>query len=167
MVKQIKEYWASLETRERTVLLWGTVVVAFILFYALLWQPWQNALNFMENSVQSMRENSVWMQQRAQDMKFGNSAVSRQPRRGAEQSLLSVIEQTANQADVNGAIQQIVPNQENGEVRVVLEDVDFNQWVRWIDNLYKNYSVNITQINAEKDDEKPNLAEIRLTFIRN
>jgi len=167
MEKQIKEYWASLETRERAVLGWGALIVALILFYALLWQPWQKSLNFMESSVQSMRENSVWMQQRAQEMKLGNSATSAQPRKGAEQSLLSVIEQTANQARVSGAIQQIVPNQENGEVRVVLEGVDFNQWVRWIDNLYKNYSVNITQINAEKDDEKPNLAEIRLTFIRN
>ena len=67
---------------------------------------------------------------------------------------------------MRGAIQQMVPNQETGDVRVVLEGVDFNQWVRWIDDLYKNYGVDVTQINAEKDDEKPNLAEIRMTFFR-
>ncbi len=167
MDKQIKAYWTSLEPRERAVLGWGSVLVVLILFYALLWQPWQKSLSFMEGSVRDLRTNSVWMEQRAEEMQRGGTSGSRAPKQGAGQSLMAVVEQTANQARVRGAIQQIVPNQSNGEVRVVLEGVNFNQWVTWIDNLHKNYGVDITQINAEKDDEKPNIAEIRLTFVRN
>ncbi len=114
-----------------------------------------------------MRVNSVWMEQRVADMAKGGSTESRKRAvRGAGQSLLSVVEQTANQAGLRSAIQQMVPNQDNGNVRVVLESADFNKWVQWIDNLYKNYGVDISQINAEKEDEKPNLVEIRVTFIR-
>lgn len=148
------------------VLSYGAIIVAAILFYALIWQPWQASLSFMKESVSSMRTNAVWMEQRAADMTQGGSAATNKPSRGADQSLLAVVEQTANQAGVRKAIQQIVPNQQNGDVRVVLESADFNKWVQWIDNLYKNYGVDISQINAEKDDEKPNLAEIRVTFFR-
>lgn len=168
MDKQIKAYWSSLEPRERMVLAWGAVIVAVILMYTLVWQPWRHALSFMEASVRDMRVNAVWMEQRAQDMQRtgGPRTAQSKPRRGAGQSLTAVVEQTANQARVRDAIQQIVPNQTTGEVRVVLEGVGFNQWVQWIDNLYKNYGVDISQINAEKDDEKPNIAEIRMTFVR-
>lgn len=167
MSNQIKTYWASLEPRERMVLGYGSVAVVLILFYALIWQPWQASLAFMDKSVTSMRVDAVWMEQRAAQMaQGGGSSKGNQPRLGAGQSLLSVVEKTAKEATVRGAIQQIVPNQANGDVRVVLESVDFNQWVKWVDNLYKNYGVDISQINAEKDDEKPNLAEIRVTFFR-
>ncbi len=166
MNQAIKEYWLSLEPRERMVLTWGAIIVSFILLYALLWQPLQKALGFMEVSVRDLRSNHVWMEQRLEDIQKSGAKSSQKALRGADQSLLAVVEKTANQSKVRGAIQQMVPNQETGDVRVVLEGVDFNQWVRWIDDLYKNYGVDVTQINAEKDDEKPNLAEIRMTFFR-
>ena len=166
MNQAIKEYWLSLEPRERMVLTWGAIIVSFILLYALLWQPLQKALGFMEVSVRDLRTNHVWMEQRLEDMQKSGANRSQKALRGTDQSLMAVVEKTANQSRVRGAIQQMVPNQETGDVRVVLEGVDFNQWVRWIDDLYKNYGVDVTQINAEKDDEKPNLAEIRMTFIR-
>lgn len=166
MTQQIKHYWASLEPRERAVLGYGSIIVAIILLYALIWQPWQNSLSFMEASVSNMRTDAIWMEQRAEDMTQGVVGSRKKAAQGAEQSLLSVVEQTANQVGLRSAIQQMVPNQENGDVRVVLESADFNKWVQWVDNLYKNYGVDISQINAEKEDEKPNLAEIRVTFYR-
>ncbi len=166
MSNQIKTYWTSLEPRERAILGFGVAFVFIAVFYTFVWKPWQNSLDKMEVSVREMRSNSVWVEQRAADMKGGAASHSNRPKRGADQSLTSVVEQTANQARVKSAIQQIVPNRETGEVQVVLEGVDFNQWVRWVDNLYQNYGVDINQINAEKDDEKPNIAEIRLTFYR-
>ncbi len=162
----LKNYWSSLESRERLVLSWGALIVAAILIYVLIWQPWRHALSFMELSVKQMRADSVWMTQQAQAMKNGGVGASEQKYKGAEQSLVSLIQQTAKQAKVDKVIQQIVPNQQNGEVRVVLEGVAFNQWVKWVDQLYKIYGVDIQQINAEKDDEKPNIAEIRVVFAR-
>lgn len=166
MSNSIKVYWNSLEARERLVLSWGALIVGCIFFYALLWQPWQQSLSFMEQSVSSMRVNAQWMEQRVQDMKGGIESTSSTPKRGADQSLTSLIERTATQAKVADAIQQIVPDPVTGQVRVVLEGADFNQWVLWVDNLYKNYGVDISQLNVEKEDEKPNLAEIRLSFSR-
>ena len=166
MTSPLKNYWKSLEARERLVLTWGFVSVLIILFFSQLWLPLQNSLRFMEGSVRSMRVDTVWMEQMSKEYVRGSAATNAPKKRGENQSLMSVVEQTANRAGVRDAIQQIVPEQATGEVRVVLEGVKFNQWVLWIDNLYKNYGVDITQLNAEKEDEKPNIAEVRLSFKR-
>ena len=166
MINLVKNYWQSLEPRERLVLLAGAIFLVVILFYSQLWRPLQKSLDFMENSVRNMRVNAVWVEQRSQELKRGGQISATGPKRGSDQSLMAIVEQTASQAGVQDAIQQIVPDQTTGEVRVLLEGVQFNQWVLWVDNLYKNYGVDITQLNAEKDDDKPNIAEIRLSFIR-
>jgi len=79
--------------------------------------------------------------------------------------VLSVIQTTAKKGSVDKAIKQMVPNNES-EVRVVLEDVDFNKWLRWVDELSLTYGVNVLQVKADRVEKKPNLAEVRLTFTR-
>lgn len=166
MSNVFKEYWQGLQPRERLILGLGGVLVFLIFFYALIWQPWHKAISFMETSVQPMRENLVWMRQQADLINSGGGLASERKYKGSKKSLLSVIEQTAKQTQVRSFIQQMVPAQDKKEVRVILEEANFNQWVRWVDVLFKQYGVNIKQVSAESDGEEPNIAEIRVTFIR-
>jgi hypothetical protein len=48
----------------------------------------------------------------------------------------------------------------------VLQDADFNKWLLWVDTLYKKKGIDIRQVTAERDDDRPNIAEIRVTFFR-
>ena len=162
----LKKYWAGLQPRERLILGGGGVIVALILFYALIWQPWHKSISNMEAALPPMRSNLVWMRQQAEMLASDGGQGANQSYAGADQSLLSVVEQSASKARVNGAIQQLVPSQNGNEVRVVLDGVNFNQWVRWVDDLFKRYGVNIKQVTAERDEDKPNVAEVRVTFIR-
>lgn len=166
MKETIINYWKGLQPRERVILSWGSLLVALILFYALIWQPWHKAISHMESSLPALRENLVWMRQQAEVLQNGGASNSGAQVRGREQSLLSVIEQTAKANAVRGAIQQMVPGQSDREVRVVLEGVNFNQWVKWVDVLFRQYGVNVTQVTAEREDDEPNTAEIRMTFER-
>lgn len=162
----IKNYWAQLEAREKLVLGWGGLLVFLILFYALLLQPLYKAIAYMEGSIQLQRENLVWIRQQSELIKNGGvtKAVAV---RGAGQSLMSVVEQTAKSTQVRDAIQQMVPGQNESEVRVVLEGANFNRWVTWIDVLFQQYGVTVEQVSAEREEDKPNVAEIRVTFQRN
>ena len=158
-------YWQQLASRERSVLAWGGVLVSFILFYTFIWQPWHAALSKMEEDIQAQRQNLVWMQQQAEILRGGGQPVENVAKASGE-SLLSVVEKTAKANKIGKSIQQMVPSTNNSEVRVVLEEADFNQWLRWIDQLFKKHDVNIKQLSAERDDSAPNLAEIRITFER-
>lgn len=165
-MEEIKKYWAGLQPRERIILTFGSLIVSIILLYALLFQPWYKALNHMETALPDLRTNLVWMRQQSQALKDGSVKQKAPKLQGRGQSLLSVVEQTAKRAQVSQAIQQMTPAQNNTEVRVVLDEVNFNQWLRWVDELYKRYGVDIKQVTAERDDDRPNIAEVRVTFIR-
>jgi len=166
MANAIKQYWLNLENRERMILAWGAVLVFMILFYALIWQPWHKAISEMEKSIQPLRSSLVWMKQQAELVRSGDGASTLSNFKGADQSLLAVIEKTAKTAKVKKAIQQMVPGKNRNEVRVVLEEANFNLWVQWVDVLFKQYNVQIKQVTAERDDDAPNIAEIRMTLER-
>ncbi len=165
-MNSLKKYWADLQPRERLILSWGGVIVAAIMLYAFFFQPLYRSLSAMESSLPELRSNLVWMRQTDQLLENGGLAGARQVVDGASESLLSVIESTARRAKIRKSIQQMVPVKGNAEVRVILEDADFNEWLRWVDILYKQNAVDIRQVTAERDDDKQNIAEIRVTFIR-
>lgn len=165
MSDAIKNYWEQLEPRERLVLSWGSVVVALIIFYSFLWQPWHKAIDEMEESIQTMRADLVWVRQHADILANGGKGLE-QKFQGSEQSLLSVIESTAKKGNVRKAIQQMVPSKDSGQVRVVLEDANFNHWVKWIDLLVNKYGVNVLDASVERNDDKANVVEVRMTFVR-
>lgn len=166
-MNELKKYWLGLQSRERIILGWGGLVVALILLYALLFQPWHKALNHMESALPGLRTNLTWMRQQSDAIQASGGAVRSAALKGADQSLLSLVEQTARKARLKQAIQQMTPASGGSEVRVVLEEANFNQWLRWIDDLYKQYGVDIKQVSAERDEDRPNIAEIRVTFLRN
>ena len=165
-MEDIKKYWADLQPRERLFLTLGGLVVTIVMLVTFLFKPWYKALNHMEMALPGLRANIVWMRQQAEALHNGSVKQARTPSLGRNQSLLSVLEQTSKKAQVSKAIQQMTPAQNNADVRVVLESVNFNQWLRWIDDLYKRYGVDIKQVTAERDDDEPNIAEIRVTFFR-
>ena len=163
--------WRQLQPRDRMILLWGGVIVLLILFYALIWHPWHRAISNMEESLEGQRSSLVWMREQSALLgDGGRSARSAKTYKGANQSLLAVVEQSGRAQKMNEFIQQLAPvaGSQGGKerVNVVLEEADFNKWVLWIESLYKEYGVNIVDLNAENDNGKPNVVELRITFER-
>lgn len=170
MKEALLNQWRQLEPRERTILAWGTLIVAVILFYALVWQPWHNAIAQMEEALQERRTSLVWMQEQSKLVQNGSLGQSIQVFEGVNQSLLSVVEQSARANEVTQFIQQMTPSSSaqggNEQVDVVLDEANFSQWVRWVDSLYRDYGVNIKQLTADNDSGEPNIVELRVTFER-
>ena len=171
MFESFKKHWQSLQSREQKILLYGGLCIAAILVYSLLWQPWRTALSALEANVQGERQSLTWLQQHAELIKKGGAIDAPAPTKGADQSLLSVLEQTARALKVRQSIKQLTPGEslatgQSETVQVVLEQADFNGWVRWIDILFNQYGVEIEQFSADREKGKPNVAEIRVVFSR-
>lgn len=163
----IKKWWGQLQARERQVLSLGSILVTAILLYMFILEPWQAALKHMSRVLPIKRTELAWMRQQAEVMMPVNASINRNPRFiGQNQSLMSVLQKTANQQGLQKSIKQITPRPENDSVSVLMEEVSFNGWARWVTDLEKRYGVNIVQLSAERDDEKPDIAEIRVRFQR-
>ena len=166
LISSIKKQWYALQARERLVLGLGALIVAAILFYALILKPWHRTSTNMTATLPVMRENLVWMRTQGEALSNGGIDLASTQFKGSGDSLLSIIEQTANRTGVQASIQQLVPENQGREVRVVMGDAEFNKWLAWIDVLYKEYGVDIEQVATEREDERPNVVDIRATFIR-
>lgn len=166
MKESVLKWWNGMQQRERWVLIVGALVVSLLIFYQLIWFPWHRAIGNMQQSLVAQRKTLVWMQQQADLLEKSGGAVPAAQLKGGDQSLMSVIDQTAKASRVRDAIQQLTPRQNNTQVSVVLESVSFNNWVKWVGVLESQYGVTILQLSAERENEKPDLAEIRVTFSR-
>ena len=166
MQKYLEKYWSGLVPRERQTLGLGAAVVGLLLFYQFLWAPWHSAIEYMQTALIDHRKNLVWIQQQSELLADNGVIVTEGNVRGAEDSLMSVIEKSAGATGVRDAIQQLMPRQNNSQVSVVLQGVSFNKWVQWVDSLQSAYGVSVSELSAERDEKKPDIADIRVTFER-
>jgi type II secretory pathway component PulM len=166
MKNWIADYWRGLQSREKLILSFGLVFVCVVFFYQFIWAPWHNAINYMEEALINHRKNLVWMRQQSTMLDESGGKITVERVRGAEESLMSVIEKTAGATGVREAIQQLSPRENNSQVSVVLEGVSFNNWLRWVDSLQSTYGVSVYELSAERESGKADIAEIRVTFER-
>ena len=145
----MKNWWNSVSEREHWLVGGGTVLAAMLLIYALLWQPFHKQLQGLRQAVAAQRQELAWMRQAAVEVKRLSAAESSpMPRRGEQQSLLTLVDQTARTAGLGAAIKRIEP-QGNDKLRVQFEQVSFDQLIRWLGSMEQEYRV--TLVNATVD----------------
>jgi len=120
----------------------------------------------MKESVQDMRRDLVWVRQHGEILSNGGQNSSEKIYQGRNQSLLSIIESSAKKQKIRNTIQQMVPSNNDSLVRVVLEDVSFNSWLKWIEKLNSSFGINVIDVDVERSSDKPDIVEIRMTFER-
>ena len=158
--KQLLESkWQELEQRERVMLSVGGVLVILILFYSFVWSPMRQSIYNYHALLPNKRADLMWMQSQADNYK-----KTKQTSRTSNKPLLTIIEETAQQAGLREQIQQMSPGDNNNEVRVWLSETSFDEWVKWIDSLSRQHGVSINTANIQKDEEK--LVDIRVSFGR-
>jgi general secretion pathway protein M len=143
----MKQYWANLQPRERHTLLGGGIVLALVLIYALVVDPFQQALAGLQQSVASQEETLAWMRQASAEIKRLRAAAPG-ARSVSGQSLMSLIDASARSTGLSGAIKQIRP--EGQGVKVRLEEVAFDDMLRWLDQLQRNHGVGLGSLVMER-----------------
>lgn len=143
----MKHYWANLQPRERHTLLGGGVALALILVYALVIDPFQQELLRLQQSVDSQEEALAWMRQASTEVKRlrGSSPAAG---RVSGQSLMSLVDSSARSAGLSGTIKQIKP--EGHAVKVRLEEVGFDDMLRWLEQLSARQGVSVSGLVMER-----------------
>ncbi len=149
----MKNWWNSLGERKRWLVGSGAVLTAVFLIYALLWQPFHNQRQHLRQAVAAQRQELAWMRQAAVEVKrLGNAESSSTPRRGEQQSLLTLVDQTARTAGLGTAMKRIEP-QGNDKLRVQFEQVNFDQLIRWLGSMEQEYRVTLVNATVDRQPE--------------
>lgn len=136
----MKDWFESLEKRERIVVLVGAGVVAIALIYSFLWQPLSVGHAAAAENV------ATWQRSLAAIRPLENlqpaSSGNRSPASG-RQAPLVVVDQTLRARGLDRALKRSQPTTSNG-IRVEFENVAFDDVVVWLGELSTQHSMHVT-----------------------
>ncbi len=143
----MKAYWDALEGRDRQLLvvLLATVLVAA--FYWLIWQPLQDDLVNTERKIKA-QENTL-----AQVKVIGQKIVDLQGGTVTKKisgDLNHQINSSAQQGKI--AISRLQAKDQT--VQVWIDEVNFNQFLSWLETLSKRYGIEVLNIDISATDKK-------------
>ena len=149
----MKSWWNSLNERERWLVAGSAVLVPLFLSYTLIWQPFHNRLQNLRQTVALQRQELAWMRQAAVEIKqLGGTTSSSRPRRQGQQSLLTLVDQSARTAGLGTALKRIEPQGED-KLRVQFEQVGFDQLIHWLGSLEQDYGVTLVNATVDRQTE--------------
>ncbi len=160
----MKDWWMSLEERERLLVAGAGVVLGIALFYLLAWEPLFKTRAELQQAVHAQRNTLQWMQEAAREVRTLQAGGGAGALQGRNRSLLSVLDQTATQAGIRDQIERMEPEGRNG-VKLWLDQVPFDTLMRWLDRLERHYGVHVRRATFTATDVS-GFVDARLTLER-
>ena len=146
---ELKQRIQSLSERERMVLSWGLVCALVIVAYTFVWQPWQEELDRLRGRIPIKQETLMWMQEQARTIEPLVAQIDAR-QQSSDQPLLTIIERSARQSNIDNKIRRMSPDEE-GRVNIWLTDVDFDRWIVWLERLRRiGIEVNTASVNRSR-----------------
>jgi type II secretory pathway component PulM len=139
-VESLRNWFLSLQQRERLIIVAGTLLVLIAAIYILGFAPLSKAVNERRARVMQKQDDLAWMQSVVSQVSVAN--LSR-PQANADESLVVTIANTAAQSNISSALTGQSPSGAN-EVRVRFEGVDFDAMVLWLGRLQQLAGIHVS-----------------------
>ncbi|MGV6858510.1 MAG: type II secretion system protein GspM [bacterium] len=159
----IKDWFGSLQARERYLLVGGSLVLLLLALYILFWEPLGNQVDKLRKQDAAMASQLNWMHSAQAEIRNlkGNT---RTPSIDLRTSLISAVERTANARGIRGQVKRMEP-QGRGKISVEFTGVGFDQLTQWLGQLESGYGAKTTQFHSTQSD-KPGRVDARVILTR-
>ena len=145
MFEQIKEWWDNISEREQQLTFISLVVVFIAIIYFLIWQPIATNLAESQQKLQSSQQTLHWVESNAN--KLVAAGVGSNKTTARKQNLSQLISSTAKR---NKIVISRIQNR-NGSVDIWINQVEFNQFLKWITALQNQYQVQVNSADLNQD----------------
>ena len=136
----MRDWFESLESRERVLVAIGALFVLGAVFYVAVWQPLDTGQKTLAANVDSW-ERSLAELRPLKSMQPVNGAAPT-PTSGRMQTPVVIVDQTLRARGLDRALQRSQPTTSDG-IRVEFEDVSFDDLVLWLGDLSNQYSMQV------------------------
>ena len=137
----MKEWFESLETRERLFVSVGAVVVLLMLIYGLGWAPMNRNYQMLRADVENW-ERSLANLRELQVVANSGGQPRPAPTLGNQQAPIIIVDQTLRSRGLDGYRRRSQPTTRNG-IRVEFENVAFDELVLWLGDLSDQYGMHV------------------------
>jgi len=135
----VKDWFDSLETRERLFVSIGALVVAFALIYSLVWAPLNEKHAMLKNDVENWQRSLAELRPLLSAPSTGNRSGTNP---GSQQSPIIIVDQTLRNRGLERYRRRSQPTANNG-IRVEFENVAFDELVLWLGDLSEQYAMHV------------------------
>ncbi len=142
-MENYKQKWQQLNAREQSLLIVMSVVIGIFLFYSLIWQPLNDNLAKAAKKLEKQQALLVWVQEKTQQYQQANPTIKH---RGG--SLTGIVNRTARSKNIN--VTRMQP--QGDDLQVWIDEVPFEQLLKWLEQLAMNEGVLIKAIDITKAD---------------
>ena len=159
----MKEWWSGLAPREQRMVLFGGIALVIMALYFGIWEPVQTQKENLEKAIAEQRAVRDWIQQAAIEVNAlrGRSGSGSRAASGGR-SLLAVVDQTAKQGKLGPALRRVEPEGASA-VRVWLDQASFDDTMRWLTGLQRDYGIFVSTITVDRQDA-PGMVNVRLSL---
>ncbi len=152
LMTPINQWLDTLEQRERYIVLAGTICLAIILFYLIIWEPITSRHEQQQLNYNSQRQLYNWMKNASLEIRSLNSTSGSNTSRFRNQSIASLADRSAITSGVKPFIEKI--DQSKKGVKIKLKSANFDSIISWLTDLENKYAIIISKIKVEEAKEK-------------
>ncbi|OGT42634.1 MAG: hypothetical protein A3F42_07025 [Gammaproteobacteria bacterium RIFCSPHIGHO2_12_FULL_37_34] len=142
---KIKEWWLTLALRERKIITIGSCVAMILIVYAGIWSPWLNHIAFMRERVKTNQQVLSWMQSADQEIQKINKQTDHKII--SPIILLTLLQKQMSQFGLEKNLTQL-KQATNETIDMHFQKVEFDQLIRLLLFVTKQYAVSISQVTA-------------------
>lgn len=162
-MQALRQWFDSLEAREKRVLLGGAGVLLLILVHVLAIRPYLDAKADLTRRIEQLESEVPWMRQAAGRLESLRAGGGDGPG-PLKQSLFAVVDNTAKSQNLGGAMRRMTPEGDNS-VSARLEKARFDDVLRWLGTLRRQYGVRVTQVSVARADD-PGMVNVSVTLAK-
>ena len=138
----MRDWFESLEQRERLFIGGGAIIVVVALFFALIWMPLDKSHKELSASVATW-ERTLAELRPLKGMQIPAAGSTRAVPNNAGQTPVVIVDQTLRARGLDRSLQRSQPTTSNG-IRVEFENVAFDDLVLWLGDLSAQYAMDVT-----------------------
>lgn len=149
----MKDWWDTLQIRERYMVLAAAVLVALTIIYLAIWSPIANSRDNKLKRVEAKQDTVIWMAQKKQEVEslkrinpnmFNSATDSR--------SLLAIVDTGAKQMGVRPAITRIEPKGDDS-VQLYVENIAFDYLIVLLGELERRNNIGVADATFNRSDQ--------------
>jgi general secretion pathway protein M len=137
------EFWDGRTQREKTLLMWGSVVAGIALVYLVLWAPaFEGRARLRDNLPGMQRQLSQMTAQANEARTLAGSAGAVTPTGAA---LRDALAKSLVDNGMAGAQLQVI----GAAVQIQLKNASFPLWTMWLDDARKQFKVQVSETHVQ------------------
>ncbi len=144
----MKQWWRGLQARERWILLTAALLLLVLGLHGLVWQPWREARERLQEDIAQRRDDLAWMQQAAARLP---AAARKDQGKGANGNLITLMNRLLVKTRLRERMKQMKPVSEH-EVRLRFEKARFQRLLRLFGEI-EGQGLTIRELRLSPDDE--------------